>query len=242
MVKPLGLDEEGESWKPMIRQRVCNKGGKLGGRARTSCLESSGCPSPSQIGCSLTHTGRASLPWECSDPLQGRWGRSESPSSSCCFCDLLPGRDLWQLSSLGRPCLGSWWFQELKCLSSKRNLMSKWLISECHILILFKLHIFPMNDLTTEYLLSFFSLSCWLFLLGFFLLINLPCLWFLVNEWMEKGGSGEDKTRLCGERNTSTLLARSPQYLSYLSVSLKDDLRRLFLVSYDADSWVKWKK
>lgn len=44
MVKPLGLMKSGESWKPMIRQRVCNKGGKLGGRARTSCLESSGCP------------------------------------------------------------------------------------------------------------------------------------------------------------------------------------------------------
>ena len=118
MVKPLGLMKSGESWKPMIRQRVCNKGGKLGEEQGLPVWSPLGVPQSSQIRCSfLTHTGRASLPWECSDPRQGRWGRSESPSSSCCFCDLLPGRGFMTTEFFGEALLlGSWWFQELKCL------------------------------------------------------------------------------------------------------------------------------
>ena len=125
MVKPLGLMKSGESWKPMIRQRVCNKGGKLGEEQGLPVWSPLGVPQSSQIRCSfLTHTGRASLPWECSDPLQGRWGRSESPSSSCCFCDLLPGRGFMTTEFFGEALLlGSWWFQELKCLQLRKILL-----------------------------------------------------------------------------------------------------------------------
>ena len=123
--------------------------------------------------------------------------------------------------------------------------MSKWLISECHILIPFKLHIFSMNDLTTEYIslsFFFFFFSCWLFLLGFFLLINLSWHWFLVNEWMEKGGQWWRQNKIVWREKYTHTACRSPQHLSRISwchwMMIYEDCRWSVMMH----SWVKWKK
>lgn len=87
-----------------------------------------------------------------------------------------------------------------------------------------------------------FFLSCWLFLLGFFLLINVPCLWFLVNEWMEKGGQWWRQYKILWREKYIRTACRSPQYLSHISRYHWKMIYEDCSWSVMTHSWVKWKK
>lgn len=100
-----------------------------------------------QIGCSFPDgTGRAPLLGGASDLLQGRQGRSERPPSTCCFYDLLQGREFMTPEFLGGCAFRQKVILGTQMPSAQINLMSKWLTSRCHILIPCKLHTFPTND------------------------------------------------------------------------------------------------
>ena len=92
------------------------------------------------------------------------------------------------------------------------------------------------------FILFFFFFSCWLFLLGFFLLINLSWHWFLVNEWMEKGGQWWRQNKIVWREKYTHTACRSPQHLSRISwchwMMIYEDCRWSVMMH----SWVKWKK
>ena len=184
--------KSGKSWKPLIRQRVCTKGGRLVGRARPDCSESSGCPSIFANRMLLSDPHRKGI---CS--LRVFWptpGEMREVRES--FQPLL---FLWPASREG--IYDNWvlWggpaFRQLMISGTKTSLaQNKSDVKVAYFRVSYT-NSLQASGLSHEwfnhwvYLYPFFFFfSCWLFLLGFFLLINMSWLWFLVNEWMEKGG------------------------------------------------------
>lgn len=163
------------------RTEVRTEGGKLGETTRPIWILL-GFPWSLQIGYLWQWEGNLSPPWGSSDLSQGRQGRSESPFGTSFFYDLIQGRGFITTEFFEENLLlDRWWFQELRCLQLKINLMSKWLISRCHVLIPLKLHTIPISDFTTKYISLPIFFSCLLFPLDLLLLMNLSWLWSLVN-------------------------------------------------------------
>ena len=183
--------KSGESWKPMIRQRVCTNGGRLVGRAR---------PDWSPLGESSIFANRMLL----SDPhrkgicpVRVFWptpGEMREVRES--FQPLL---FLWPASREGiydnRVLWGGPAFRQLMISGTHTPLaQNKSDVKVAYFRVSYT-NSLQASGLSHEWFnhwvylfILFFFFSCWLFLLGFFLIINMSWLWFLVNEWMEKGG------------------------------------------------------
>lgn len=238
MVKPLGLMKSGESWKPMIRQRVCNKGGKLGGRARTSCLESSGCPSIFTNRMLLSDPHRKGIsPVRVFWPTPGEMREVRESFQLLLF--------LWPASREG--IYDNWvlWggpaFRQLMISGTQMPLAQK----KSDVKVAYFRVSYPnslqASHLSHEWFNHWVSLFILFFplLLAFspwFLPFNKPALSLVSSKWVD--GEGWQWWRqnkiVWREKYIHTACQVPTVPFSYLSVSLKDDLRRLFLVSYDA--------